>query len=138
MNGPADTPSADAGAGTLTGRVVLGDAVVTLGLLTRDGRRLDRTAVIDTGSARPLTLPPLLFEKVRRGPAVRTSTVLADGSDVVHRAALVRVELCGHVRDVMAGDLTQEVLIGMPLLTGRRLTVDCVEGGPVTIEPLPR
>ena len=121
---------------TLRGAVVRRDAVVTLVVFTSGGDRLERTAVVDTGCQKSLILPPLLFEKVRRTPRLRGTTALADGTVAEHPEASVRVELCGVARNVLAGCLGRDVLLGMALLAGHRLTVDAAEGGPVTISPL--
>jgi hypothetical protein len=39
-------------------------------------------------------------------------------------------------RDVTAMEAENDPLIGMTLLEGHRLTIDAIDGGPVTIEPL--
>ena len=93
-------------------------------------------AVVDTGMQSALQLPVPLFERHRRGRPSDGSTRLADGRVVPQREAVVEVELCGARTRVLAEEMGDHVLIGMTLLAGCRLTVDCREGGPVTITPL--
>ena len=95
-------------------------------------------AVVDTGMQSALQLPAPLFERHRRGQPSDGSTRLADGRVVPQREAVVEVVLCGTRTRVLAEEMGDHLLIGMTLLSGHRLTVDCREGGPVTISPLPQ
>ena len=122
---------------TLTGAVAGADPEV---VRTVHGPRGPEfvTAVVDTGMQAAVQLPLALLERHRRGRFSRGYGRLADDSVSIHKEAVVEVELCGERHRVVAEGLGSQVLIGMGLLLSHRLTVDCVEGGPVTIEPLPR
>ena len=47
------------------------------------------------------------------------------------------IEWDGQVRPILVLEADDVPLIGMALLYGSRLTIDVVDGGAVTIEPLP-
>ena len=61
---------------------------------------------------------------------------LADGSIQMHDFYSVAVDWHGQQQTVLTYGTGDKPLIGMRLLTGNRVTLDVVEGGPVTIEPL--
>ena len=63
--------------------------------------------------------------------------MLADGSVV--RLSYFRATVLweGKPRKIMVLDADGGPLVGMSLLYGSRVTLDVVDGGPVTIEPLP-
>lgn len=118
------------------GQVVDGDALLRLSVRPPGGGTRTESAVVDTGFRGEISLPSSLSEAARRGRAQRSVSRLADGSPVRHRSAVVEIVFCGERRFVPAGDGSDHVLIGTALLHGRRLTVDAVEGGAVTIGPL--
>ena len=118
------------------GQVVDNDPLVEVVLLLPNGERRAATAVVDTGMQAAIDLPAELFDAARRGRVEPAVTELADGTPAAHPRAVVAVEFCGERRFVNADRLADQVLIGMTLLRGHRLTVECREGGPVTIEPL--
>jgi hypothetical protein len=62
---------------------------------------------------------------------------LADGRDITLRQYEATVLWDGQPRDVMVLEADGGALIGMALLYGSRLTVEVLDGGPVTIELLP-
>ena len=113
------------------------EAVVRVGLLGRRGGRTV-TAVVDTGMTGGISLPRDFFDRYRAGPPRTRVTVLGDGREVAHAAAQFRVRLGGRTVRVWGDCLGGEILIGMTLLRGHRLTAECRDGGPVTIAPLPQ
>ena len=120
----------------LRGSVGDGDPLVRLTLLHPSGRRVAETAVVDTGQHAAVSLPKVLFAEMARGRAEFGATALGDGTIVPHREAVIAVEFCGVDVRVTANDLGEDILIGMALHAGHRLTVECREGGAVMIEPL--
>lgn len=125
----------------ISGRVT-GDgreAAITLRLSSplEDGRSTDVRAVIDSGFTDWLFVPTAVAERL--GLPIRGSVEaeLADGRVErlpVHRT---RVSWLGQMRLVKAyAALTGEVLVGMSLLRGSRLTVEATPDGDVRIEKL--
>jgi len=101
------------------------------------GQAQTLTAVLDTGFNESLTLPPAVVAHlglIYRGP-IRAS--LADGSVVILRNYRATLDWDGQPRDVTVLQADGGPLIGMGLLYGSRVTLDVVDGGPVSIEPLP-
>ena len=92
---------------------------------------------MDTGFNGFLTLS--LPEIARLGFAYlgNMAAVLGDGSETLMDMFLGAVQWEGQLREgtVLAAEGTP--LVGMALLAGSRLCLDLIEGGPVTIEPLP-
>jgi len=62
---------------------------------------------------------------------------LADGSLELLPVCTVEVEWEGQWLIVLAAITDGDVLLGMQLLRGHRVTMDVVAGGPVSIDPLP-
>lgn len=123
---------------TIAGVVLDRDPLIQLVLYAADGATRTETAVVDTGYQGAVAAPDALFDHVRRGRATPVAVRLADGTTFERRAAVAEVQWCGErVRTRILGGASQ-VLVGMELLAHHRLTVDCVDGGPVTIEPLSR
>ena len=61
---------------------------------------------------------------------------LADGSTQMQDSYTASVLWLGEHHPVRVFEMGDKPLIGMRLLTGSRVTLDVVEDGPVTIEPL--
>ena len=117
------------------GGVFDGEPVARIVLVGPGGSRTI-TAVVDTGMGDAINLPWDFFESFRLGSSRVGATIVADGREVDHPTARFLVRLAGRTIRVWGDCLGEEVLIGMDLLQGHRLTVDCTEGGPVLIEPL--
>ena len=122
MNGGDDeeAPGGEELAGTVRGS----DPIVRIILHGPRGAETVE-AVVDTGMHAAIDLPRGLFDRHRRGRPVPSDTTFADGTRRDHPAAVVEVEFCGVRRRVVAERLADHVLIGMALLEGHRLTVDC-------------
>ena len=120
--------------GTFTGSL---EAVVRLRLRGPTGTEIDLDAVIDTGFDASLTLPDsaaLAMGLVRRS---RGRAALADGTIRHYSLYAAEVEWGGRWRPLTVSAVGDEVLLGMGLLAGHRLTIDAVPGGLVEITPLP-
>ncbi len=115
-----------------------GDAVIPLTLFSHDGQPEVVNAVIDTGFTGDLLLPKTLADWLGLEPKNRARARLADGGVANVLGYLVSLLWDGIGRDVLALEMGGTVLVGMGLLRDHRLTVDVVDGGRVTIEPIPR
>jgi hypothetical protein len=62
---------------------------------------------------------------------------LADGSVVRMRFYQATVLWHGQPRPILVLEASGDPLVGMSLLYGSRVTLDVMDGGPVTIEKLP-
>jgi len=97
-------------------------------------RKVD--AVVDTGFSDYLSLPIEIVTFLGL-PFRETETyALADDTDVDLDVYACTVSWDGRRRRAFAVAADGGVLIGMSLVRGHRLTIDVVDGGPVTIESL--
>ncbi len=112
------------------------EAVVRLVLIGAAGQTEEIEAVIDTGFNGFLTLPPALTALLGLPFWINEQAILADGQAVLLPVYRAKVLWNGVTRDVLAMVTGDDPLIGMALLDGHRLTIDAVDGGPVTIEPI--
>ena len=123
----------------ITGYIRADEASVRLVLVGPD-RELEIAAIIDTGFRGTLVLPSDLMSEF--GQDIEYSeSILADGSHVEHQSMYVEFYFPGDINYPFrerAIELGHEPLIGMRLLEGFRLSMDIIEGGSVTIEPLDR
>ena len=113
------------------------DAVVPLTLRGSSGQEREIVAEIDTGFDGYLTLPAALAAALglrRRAPI---QAVLADGTRTELEVLDATVQWDGGWRRIAAVQVEGGCLVGMSLLYGHRLTIDVVDGGPVTIDRLP-
>ena len=103
------------------------------------GGGLRLLALVDTGFDGAAAVPPETARRLDLRQADTTHLTLADGTVVAAPGARARLAVGDSppvtCRVVLLGD---EVILGMALLDGHRLTVDCRDGGPVTIAPLPQ
>ena len=98
-----------------------------------------RPAVVDTGFALGVAAPADLLRRIGLESTAFAAVTLADGTprSVPATVAGVRVgESDRVVTEILFLPDGTDVLIGMDLLHDHRLTLDAVEGGPVTIAPL--
>lgn len=112
------------------------EALVPVTLRPPSGTELQILALIDTGFDGVLALPPPLIAQLTVSGEATAQTTLADGSVV--EVGLYRAVIVWHdeLLEVEALELDGVPLLGMMLLHGSRVTVDVVDGGPVTVEPL--
>jgi len=120
----------------ITGRVVNREPIVRLAF-GRDDPPIVADVLIDTGYTDFLTLPADLFDRLAEGAIDRGELKYADQRVGMHDIATVTVHWDGQPRSVTAAKLEEVPLVGMDLLKGYRLIIEAVEGGRVSIEPLP-
>jgi predicted aspartyl protease len=113
------------------------EARVRLTILNAGGQQQQIEAMIDTGFNLFLTLPPLLIAALGLPFAVPAKATLADGTVVGLDCYWLTLLWEGQPRRIVVVAADGTPLIGMSLLYGSRVTLDVVDGGPVTIEPLP-
>ncbi len=120
--------------GTFTGQL---EAVVGLRVHGPTGTELDLDAVIDTGFNASLTLPDSAARALGLVRRSRGKAALADGTVRYYSLYAAEVEWDGRWLPITVSAVGDEVLLGMGLLAGHRLTIDAVPGGLVEITPLP-
>ena len=121
---------------TAKGRVLRRLPRVSVRLLGPDGASFC-LAIVDSGFAGSAALPEEVRRRLGLTLVESTEARFADGVPRTLPVAEVRIEIGGEVFTRVEALVTgQGVLIGMDLLAGHRLTLDVVEGGPVTIAPL--
>jgi clan AA aspartic protease len=103
----------------------------------RGSQEIEVDAVLDTGFTEYLSLPPSLIALLALPYVTLDRVMLADGSIVRSRVYEARVVWEGQERIVSAHATQGTPLIGMSLLYDHLLTMEVVDGGAVTIEPLP-
>lgn len=113
------------------------EARITIRVLGPQGLTEDVHAVIDTGFTGFLTLPGSTVQRLAlsfQGPRIAT---LADGSAVALDVYSAAVSWNGRSRHILVLESEGGPLLGMSLLHGHKLTIEVLDGGPVTIERLP-
>jgi predicted aspartyl protease len=113
------------------------EAVIRLRVLGTGRRSVEIDAVIDPGYDDALTLPGQIIAALGLRWAGPAQATLADGSTVRLNYYRATVLWDGAPRQILVLDAGGGPLVGMSLLYGSRVTLDVVDGGPVTIEPLP-
>lgn len=112
------------------------EAVVELHMRGPGGAEALVEAILDTGFTEYLALPSSLVTALALPYLYSMPLRLADGSPInvpVHDCIVV-----WDGQELIPAHLTgSEILMGMSLLYGNRLLLDAVDGGAVTITPLP-
>ena len=90
-------------------------------------------AVVDTGFDGFLTLPRRLVSTLRLPFGVEAQAVLGNGREVRVDVFEAVVDWDGEQRRVAIVATAGGALVGMKMLLGYRLTLDVLDGGPVTI-----
>ncbi len=120
----------------MTGTVSRQQAMMPVVITQPDGKRLSLEFVVDTGFVGFLTLPigavaalgfPFLFD---------LPINLADDSNTSAPVHEARIEWHGAVQTVWVLATGRRPLLGMSLLNGSELVVQCVEGGIVSADVL--
>ena len=93
--------------------------------------------VIDTSFNGFMVLPNPLVATLGLPYHTRTMATLADGIAVTLAIYKATIVWHGHDRSVYVLAAEGGPLRGMALLHGNRVTLDVVDGGPVTVEALP-
>ena len=100
-------------------------------------RRAKIEAVLDTGFTGYLMLPSDLINHLRLQLIGNRNVILGDGSTVTLDLYRAKVRWHDIERIVYVLRADAELLVGMSLLHGSRVTLDVVTNGNVTIEALP-
>jgi clan AA aspartic protease len=108
------------------------EAVVSLRIIG-PAREIQLETVVDTGFNDFLTLPPNVIDDLGLSFAASMLATLADGNIVETSSYRATVLWDGQKRDVFVLAFDGGALLGMSLLFGFDLHVECVEGGIVTI-----
>jgi clan AA aspartic protease len=106
-------------------------------LRVRGSQEVEVDAVLDTGFTEFLSLPPALIAALALPYVTLDRVMLADGSIVQCRVYEAEVDWEGRLRVVSVHAAQGAPLIGMSLLYDHLLTIEVVNGGALTIEPLP-
>ncbi len=122
----------------IIGRITVNrEVIVELEVVSSSHENENVEAVIDTGFNGYLILPIDLVNHLELQPAGNRRATLGDGTTVVLEVFLAKVIWHGREREVLVLQAEGGPLIGMSLLYGNRVTLTIVNGGGVTIEPLP-
>jgi clan AA aspartic protease len=113
------------------------EPVIRLALVGAAGQVEEVDAVIDTGFTGELTLPSSITALLGHRSRGSEEARLADGEMVLLPTYRIPVLWDGVQQLATVMEAENDPLIGMRLLHGYRLTIDAIDGGPVTIEPLP-
>ncbi len=115
----------------------LNEALIKIRFRAASGLDITHEAVLDTGFTDYLTLRPQDAARLATQFDHSRQYTLADGS--MSDLDLHRVEVYwdGQWLTVLGTIVDVDPLLGMALLRGFRLSMDIVDGGPVSIEPLP-
>ena len=93
-------------------------------------------AVVDTGFTGHLTLPRATVEALGLPIIGSAESILADGSLVMEDVCLARVLWHSGERPVRVLVAEAVALLGMALMRGSELRVECVSGGEVSVQGL--
>jgi len=113
------------------------EAVIYVVVLDGEGLEQRVRAVLDTGFSGFLTLPQALITQLGLEFVTNVRGLLADGSFQRLRVYACDVLWDGNQRRVQVHAAEGGILAGMSLLHGSQLTIDVIDGGDVTITPLP-
>ena len=121
----------------LTGRVN-GDlqAWLTVEIVTPSGQPRPVEVALDTGFNGQLALPAITIRGLELSEESSRLAITATGDRVRLTTYYSTMMWYGEPRTIEVLEAGGEPLLGMELLLGNRVTLDVVEGGPVTIYPL--
>jgi clan AA aspartic protease len=113
-------------------------AIIRLTVRGPEGQEQEEiAAVIDTGFDGTLTLPPALIATLGLAWRGRGRALLADGSESLFDIYEAIIVWDGESRRIAVDEADLDPLIGMSQLYGYELIVQAIEGGTVSIQPLP-
>lgn len=113
------------------------EAVIWVKVYGPSGLAAGLEAVVDTGFDSYLTLPHHLIDSLGLPQEAPVEVTLADGRIDHMDFFNGTIWWDGQALDIPILRTDGDPMVGMALLRGYRLTVDVVDGGTVTIEPLP-
>lgn len=112
------------------------EAILFLTVHGQDGQE-ETEAMLDSGFTGYLTLPPTLISLLGLTLREQGEFTVAGGDSVEFPIYEATVIWDGQARTVLALASDSIPLVGMSLLKGYRVCFDAVDGGPVTIIPIP-
>jgi predicted aspartyl protease len=121
----------------LTGRVN-GDlqAWLTVEIMTPSGQPRPIEVALDTGFNGQIALPAITIQRLELSEESSRLAITATGDRVRLTTYYTTMMWHGEPRIIEVVEADSEPLLGMELLLGNRVTLDVLEGGPVTIYPL--
>ena len=121
----------------LTGRVN-GDlqAWLTVEIVPPSGQPHPIEVALDTGFNGQIALPAITIQRLELSEESSRLAITATGDRVRLTTYYSTMMWYGEPRIIEVVEADSEPLLGMELLLGNRVTLDVVEGGPVTIYPL--
>ena len=111
-------------------------AVVTLRLRGAGQAEVDAEVILDTGFTEELALDAVIIGALGWPRRDTAQMILADGSLQSVSVYDGQVWWDGEWRSVLVQATTGMPLLGMSLLYGSLITLEAIDGGEVTIEPL--
>lgn len=121
---------------TIRGNVHNHEAFVRITIAGNNGEMTHLEALLDTGFNGALILPAHTIEQLGLTALSVETLILADGGELACKVYSLNALWHEETRRVSVHEMGDKPLAGMRLLTGSRVTLDVVDGGPVTIEPL--
>ena len=121
----------------MTGRVN-GDlqAWLTVEIMTPSGQPRPIEVALDTGFNGQIALPAVTIQRLELSEESSRLAITATGDRVRLTTYYSTMMWHGEPRIIEVVEADSEPLLGMELLLGNRVTLDVLEGGPVTIYPL--
>ena len=121
----------------MTGRVN-GDlqAWLTVEIVTPSGQPHPIEVALDTGFNGQIALPAITIQRLELSEESSRLAITATGDRVRLTTYYSTMMWYGEPRIIEVVEADSEPLLGMELLLGNRVTLDVLEGGPVTIYPL--
>ena len=121
----------------MTGRVN-GDlqAWLTIEIVTPNGQPRPIEVALDTGFNGQIALPAITIQRLELSEESSRLAITATGDRVRLTTYFSTMKWHGEPRIIEVVEADSEPLLGMELLLGNRVTLDVLEGGPVTIYPL--
>ena len=110
--------------------------MVPIQIIAQDGVNQTIDTAVDTGFTGTLTLPVTLVEALGLRFWEVCDYILADGTTATLDTYIAQVDWDEQDLEVAVVACAGDALLGMGLLNGHRLTIDCLVGGAVTIEAL--
>ena len=112
------------------------EALVQMLILDKANVEQRIAVVLDTGFTGYLALPHEMIGQLGLDSEGKGRIILADGSVQLHDVYRTTVVWHGEQRMIPIMGMGDKPLVGMRMLSGSRVTMDVVDGGAVTIEPL--
>ena len=113
------------------------EAVVRLTIVGPNGQQKAVDAILDTGYTEFLTLPPADIAALGLVYRYSLPMFLADGNPIRVRVFDGAALWAGQARSIPIQETDGDILLGMSFLYGSRLLMDILDGGDVTVNPIP-